>query len=95
MQTFKLNVPYLMMDEAMLLPPTDTPQSGIDFTRRLPSGEYEKRRKVMRVFFAIRALSQKLSEAGERELPLTPPTSTYNIGDTLDTGKHDTVDYSM
>jgi len=76
-----------MMAEAMLLPPTDTPQSGIDFTRRLPSGEYEKTRKIMRVFFAFRALSQKLCGNEESELPLTPPTNTYKIGDVLDTSK--------
>lgn len=38
----------------------------------------------MRVFFAIRALSQKVMGKEESELPLTPPTNTYKVGDTLD-----------
>lgn len=34
-----LNVEWLCMDSAVLLPPTGTPMTGIDFTRRLPCGE--------------------------------------------------------
>lgn len=45
-QSFNVNVPFLMMDASMLLPPTDTPLTGIEFTRRLPCGETERARKV-------------------------------------------------
>lgn len=34
-----LNVEWLCMDSAILLPPTGTPLSGIDFIKRLPCGE--------------------------------------------------------
>ena len=36
------------MDGTLLLPPADTPMSGIDFTRRLPCGDTEKARMVRR-----------------------------------------------
>ncbi len=73
-----------MMDAAMLLPPTDTPLTGIDFTRRLPCGENERARKAMRVFFAIRLLSQQMSGTEERELPLTLPSNSGQVGDLVD-----------
>lgn len=34
-----LNVEWLMMDSNILLPPTGTPMTGIEFTKRLPCGE--------------------------------------------------------
>lgn len=34
-----LNVEWLCMDSAILLPPTGTPMTGIAFTKRLPCGE--------------------------------------------------------
>lgn len=39
MSKFSLNVEWLCMDSAILLPPTGTPLTGIDFTKRLPCGE--------------------------------------------------------
>ena len=71
----------------MLLPPSDTPLTGIDFTRRLPCGEYERARKAMRVFFAIRKLSQQMSGVEETELPLTTSENSSKIGDVLDMSK--------
>ena len=44
--TKPLNVEYLMMDASMLLPPTGTPMTGIEFNRRLPCGEVERSRRV-------------------------------------------------
>ncbi|KAG8435206.1 hypothetical protein GDO86_013230 [Hymenochirus boettgeri] len=41
-----LNVEYLMMDESILLPPTGTPLTGIDFVKRLPCGDVERTRRV-------------------------------------------------
>ena len=79
-----MKIPYLMMDASMLLPPTDTPLTGIDFTRRLPCGENEKAMNAMRVFFAIRRLSQQLQNVEECDLPLTPHTNSAKQGDILD-----------
>ncbi|GJQ73467.1 hypothetical protein Trydic_g13826 [Trypoxylus dichotomus] len=49
-----LNVEWLCMDSAILLPPTGTPLTGIDFTKRLPCGEVERARRAIRVFFLVR-----------------------------------------
>lgn len=38
-----LNVEWLMMDSNVLLPPTGTPMTGIEFTKRLPCGEVSAR----------------------------------------------------
>ena len=84
LQSFQVKIPYLMMDASMLLPPTDTPLTGIDFTRRLPCGENEKAMNAMRVFFAIRTLSQQLQNSEETELPLTPPSNSAQPDDVLD-----------
>ena len=43
-----MNVEYLMMDASILLPPTGTPLTGIDFVKRLPCGDVEKTRRVSR-----------------------------------------------
>ena len=71
----------------MLLPPTNTPLTGIDFTRRLPCGENEKARKAMRVFFALRKLSQQMLGEEEKDLPLTKTENSFKVGDVMDTGK--------
>ena len=42
----EVRVQYLLQEASMLLPPTDTPLTGIEFTRRLPCGETERARKV-------------------------------------------------
>ena len=76
-----------MMDESMLLPPTNTPLTGIDFTRRLPCGENEKARKTMRVFFALRKLSQQRLGEEEKDLPLTNAENSLKVGDVMDTGE--------
>ena len=34
-----LQVEYLLQDASVLLPPTGTPMTGIEFTKRLPCGE--------------------------------------------------------
>lgn len=46
LQSKPLNVEYLMMDASILLPPTGTPLTGIDFVKRLPCGDVEKTRRV-------------------------------------------------
>ncbi|MGH0164200.1 UNVERIFIED_CONTAM: hypothetical protein FKN15_054816 [Acipenser sinensis] len=44
-----LNVEYLMMDASILLPPTGTPLTGIDFVKRLPCGDVERTRRLTAV----------------------------------------------
>lgn len=78
---------FLMMDDSMLLPPTNTPLTGIDFTRRMPCGDNEKTRKALRVFFAIRRLSQQMSREEEKELPLTPEQNSAKIEDVVNMSK--------
>ena len=46
LQLRPLNVEYLTMDASVLLPPTGTPLTGIDFIKRLPCGAVERARKV-------------------------------------------------
>ena len=43
---FNVKLNSLAMDGCMLLPPIDTPTTGVDFTKRLPNGDTEKSRKV-------------------------------------------------
>ncbi|ERE68236.1 protein CLEC16A isoform 2 [Cricetulus griseus] len=43
-----MNVEYLMMDASILLPPTGTPLTGIDFVKRLPCGDVEKTRRDLK-----------------------------------------------
>lgn len=42
-----LNVEWLMMDSNILLPPTGTPMTGIEFSKRLPCGEVSRNRKFI------------------------------------------------
>ena len=41
-------IDYVMSDASLLLPPTGTPLTGIDFTKRLPCGEVERARRAIR-----------------------------------------------
>lgn len=41
-----LNVEWLMMDSNILLPPTGTPMTGIEFSKRLPCGEVCRNRNI-------------------------------------------------
>lgn len=49
-QVKPLNLQHLMMDAALLLPPTGTPLTGIEFYKRLPCGEVEHTRRVRRIY---------------------------------------------
>ena len=60
MRVSRVNVEYLMMDASLLLAPTGTPLTGIDFVKRLPCGDVERARRAIRVFFTIRDLSLSL-----------------------------------
>ena len=50
-------VELVLSDASLLLPPTVTPLTGIDFTKRLPCGEVERARRSIRTFFKLRQLS--------------------------------------
>ncbi|XP_054606632.2 protein CLEC16A isoform X1 [Nothobranchius furzeri] len=86
-----LNVEYLMMDASILLPPTGTPLTGIDFVKRLPCGDVEKTRRAIRVFFMLRALSLQLQGEPETQLPLTRPEDLIKMDDVLDLNNSDLI----
>ncbi|KAF7698469.1 hypothetical protein HF521_004979 [Silurus meridionalis] len=86
-----LNVEYLMMDASILLPPTGTPLTGIDFVKRLPCGDMEKTRRAIRVFFMLRALSLQLQGEPETQLPLTRPEDLIKTDDVLDLNNSDLI----
>lgn len=84
MSKSSLNVEFLCMDATILLPPTGTPLTGIEFTRRLPCGEVEKARRAIRVFFLIRRMIQQMNGVNENVLPLTNPITCVQIDNILD-----------
>ncbi|CAL1589014.1 unnamed protein product [Knipowitschia caucasica] len=86
-----LNVEYLMMDASILLPPTGTPLTGIDFVKRLPCGDVEKTRRAIRVFFMLRLLSLQLQGEPETQLPLTRPEDLIKTDDVLDLNNSDLI----
>lgn len=47
MQKKPLKVEWLMMDSNILLPPTGTPMTGIEFSKRLPCGEVIPEHKLI------------------------------------------------
>ncbi|XP_015596291.1 protein CLEC16A homolog isoform X3 [Cephus cinctus] len=83
-----LNVEWLMMDSNILLPPTGTPMTGIEFSKRLPCGEVERARRAIRVFFLIRRLSLTLNMEVETQLPLTNPATCIEVNNVLDLSKN-------
>ncbi|RUS88412.1 hypothetical protein EGW08_003808 [Elysia chlorotica] len=87
MKTRPLNVEYLMQDASILLPPTGTPLTGIDFNKRLPCGEVERARRAIRVFFLVRDLSLSLMQERETQLPLTKEEMCIKQDDVLDLSK--------
>ncbi|KAF3424431.1 hypothetical protein E2986_06139 [Frieseomelitta varia] len=86
-----LNVEWLMMDSNILLPPTGTPMTGIEFTKRLPCGDVERARRAIRVFFLIRDLSLTLNMEAETQLPLTNPANCIQVDNVLDLNNSDII----
>ncbi|XP_034988210.1 protein CLEC16A isoform X2 [Zootoca vivipara] len=86
-----MNVEYLMMDASILLPPTGTPLTGIDFVKRLPCGDVERTRRAIRVFFMMRSLSLHLQEEPETQLPLTREEDLIKTDDVLDLNNSDLI----
>jgi protein CLEC16A len=46
MQMNPVRLEYLLKDACMLCQPTTTPLSGVEFIKRLPSGDIERARRV-------------------------------------------------
>ncbi|NXK96253.1 CL16A protein, partial [Formicarius rufipectus] len=86
-----MNVEYLMMDASILLPPTGTPLTGIDFVKRLPCGDVERTRRAIRVFFMLRSLSLHLRDEPETQLPLTREGDLIKTDDVLDLNNSDLI----
>ncbi|XP_046689097.1 protein CLEC16A [Homalodisca vitripennis] len=78
-----LNVEWLMMDSVILLPPTGTPMTGIEFTKRLPCGEEERARRAIRVFLLVQELSLQLSGEPETQLPLSDYSACVQVDNVL------------
>ena len=49
-----MNIEYVTMDASLLLPPTVTPLTGIDFIKRLPCGDTERTQRVRALKFLVR-----------------------------------------
>ncbi|CAF2066643.1 unnamed protein product [Rotaria magnacalcarata] len=79
-----LRIEHFLKDSCMLFPPSTTPLSGVEFIKRLPSGDIERARRSIRVFFLVRALFLELSSIAETELPLTKPENLLKLNDKID-----------
>ncbi|XP_068152742.1 protein CLEC16A homolog [Drosophila tropicalis] len=91
MRKAQLNVEFLCMDSTILLPPTGTPLTGINFTRRLPCGEVEKARRAIRVYFLLRRTCQKFLNEKECLLPLTNVVNLVQVENVLDLNNSDLI----
>lgn len=90
-----LNVEWLTMDSNVLLPPTGTPLTGIEFGKRLPCGDVERARRAIRVFLMVRDLSLTLGVEEERSLPLTDSTSCVQVDHVLNLNNSDLIGCSV
>lgn len=86
-----LNLQHFMMDAALLLPPTGTPLTGIEFYKRLPCGEVEHTRRAIRVFLLMRDLCLALLGQSEKSLPLSKIENSVNLEDVLDLNNSDLI----
>jgi len=84
-----INVEFVMSDASLLLPPTGTPLTGIEFRKRLPCGEVERARKAIRTFFLLRDISLCLQRLDETCLPLTSPDCCVAESTLLDLNNSD------
>ncbi|XP_039967154.1 protein CLEC16A homolog isoform X2 [Bactrocera tryoni] len=91
MRKTNLNVEFLCMDSTILLPPTGTPLTGINFTRRLPCGEVEKARRAIRDFFLLRKTCQQFLNEKETLLPLTNTMNLVQVDNVLDLNNSDLI----
>ncbi|OXB81783.1 UNVERIFIED_CONTAM: hypothetical protein H355_014980, partial [Colinus virginianus] len=86
-----MNVENLMMDASILLPPTGTPLTGIDFVKRLPCGDVERTRRAIRVFLMLRSLTLHLHGKPDTQLPLTREEDLIKTDDVLDLNNCDLI----
>jgi len=86
-----LKVEYLLQDSSILLPPTGTPMTGIEFTKRLPCGEVERARRAIRVFLLMRRLALDISGQEETQLPLVRAQHCIKVTDVLDLNNSDLI----
>ena len=86
--TVEVDVNRLVMDSSVLLPPSQTPMSGIDLARRLPCGEAEKVRKAVQDFWLLRRLRTSLLQLPDDEEPLLEPPVPILPHDVLDLRTH-------
>ena len=49
MQLHPIHLEHLLKDSCMVYPPTTTPLSGVEFIKRLPSGDTERARRVREI----------------------------------------------
>lgn len=84
MRKAQLNVEFLCTYSTILLPPTGTPLTGIEFTHRLPCGEVEKARRAIRIYFLLRRTCQKFLNEKETLLPLTNVVNLVQVDNVLD-----------
>ncbi|EDV93494.1 protein CLEC16A homolog [Drosophila grimshawi] len=91
MHKTELRVEFLCNDSTILLPPTGTPLTRIDFTRRLPCGEVEKARRAIRVYFLLRRTCQKFLNEKESLLPLTNVVNLVQVENVLDLNNSDLI----
>jgi len=86
-----LKVEYLLQDSSILLPPTGTPMTGIEFTKRLPCGEVERARRAIRVFLLMRRLTLAINGQEETQLPLVRAQHCIKVSDVLDLNNSDLI----
>jgi protein CLEC16A len=82
-----INLEMMLRDWSILLTPTSTPLSGIEYSRRFPCGDTEKLKHSIRVFFLLRDLCLCLGNENENQLPLTKQEHLVKENDALDLSK--------
>jgi protein CLEC16A len=86
-----LNFEMTLRDWSILLTPTSTPLSGIEFSRRFPCGDTEKLKHSIRLFFLLRDLCLCLGNEIETQLPLTKQEHLVRENDALDLNSSDLI----
>lgn len=78
-----LRASQLLSHDDVLLPPTDTPLTGISFEMRRPCGNKERIRKATQVFLLLRKVRMDIHDQQETTLPLRQPPVPINLRDSL------------
>ncbi|VDK51068.1 unnamed protein product [Anisakis simplex] len=63
-------------DPCLLLPPSNTPLSGVPLNKRLPSGSEERIRRTIQLYFHFRKFVLDLRDESETQLPLSTKGNT-------------------